>query len=80
MGHACEYSVAADIRPAVPEMQRPAADLRVRPRRCPFPGPRVVGGFVNVVLELVECLRGNAGDAVLIGLAVGIEVVPQVRA
>ena len=64
----------------IPKMQRPIADLRVRPRQCPFPGPRVVGSFGNIVLELVKRLRGNTADTILIGLAVDIEVVPHVRA
>jgi hypothetical protein len=39
-----------------------------------------VGGLVNVVLELVKRLRGDARDAVPIGLAVGIEVVSHICA
>ena len=61
-------------------MQRPIADLRARLRLCPFPGPRVVGSFVDIALKLIKRLRGNTGNTVLIGLAVEIEVVPHVRA
>jgi hypothetical protein len=37
-----------------------------------------VGGFIDVILEVVERLRGDASNAVLIGLAVGVEVEPHI--
>jgi hypothetical protein len=61
-------------------MEYLVADLGMRPLAVRFPGPGIVGGFIDVVLEFVECLRGDPGNAVHVSLAVGVEVVPHVRA
>jgi hypothetical protein len=61
-GLACEDYRAGDIRPAVPQMQKLAADSRERLRWWPSPWPWIVSGSVHVILTVIQCLPGQAGS------------------
>ena len=64
-GFAGEHDV---LVPAAPQVQYRVPDPGPGGRLVPRAGPRIVGGLTDVVLQLVEGLDGDTGDALLAGL------------
>lgn len=58
---------SVNIRPAVPKMERLVAEPSVGMRWSIYPRPRLVGSFIDVVLEVVKRLRRNTGNTLFIG-------------
>jgi len=67
---ACEVDVAACAGLAEPQVQQGAADLCACLRRRPLARPRIVGGLIHVVLQVVERLCRPVLDAFRGGVAV----------
>lgn len=68
-----------NIRPAVPKMERLVAEPSVSMRWSTYPRPRLVGSFIDIVLQMVKRLRRNTGNTLFIRLAVGGEVALHAR-